>query len=74
MSTMTPSYGASWVRTACDMKPPPMLTLTRTDHARLKDHVSGMPGQLSAAVHEGGMCPGLADDLRIADRVGTNLN
>ena len=24
------------------------------EHARLKDYVSAMPGQLSAAVHEGG--------------------
>lgn len=25
-----------------------------TDHARLKDHVSGMPGKLDAQIHEGG--------------------
>ena len=25
------------------------------DHARLKQHVSEMPGQLDAAIHEGGM-------------------
>jgi ATP-binding cassette, subfamily C (CFTR/MRP), member 1 len=42
-----------------------MLILARTDHARLRDHVSGMPGQLSAAVHEGGVCPSPADDLRL---------
>lgn len=24
------------------------------DHARLKDHISSMPGQLDAAIHEGG--------------------
>src|SRR5436305_13731535 len=42
-----------------------MLILARTDHARLRDHVSSMPGQLSAAVHEGGMCLSPADDLRL---------
>ena len=42
-----------------------MLILPCTDHARLKDHVSGMPGQLSAAVHEGGMCLVQPDDLRL---------
>lgn len=26
------------------------------EHARLKEHVSGMPGQLDAAVHEAGRC------------------
>jgi ATP-binding cassette, subfamily C (CFTR/MRP), member 1 len=36
--------------------------IAHPDHARLKDHVSGMPEQLSAAVHEGGMYHDLACD------------
>ena len=31
------------------------LTAFISGHARLKDHVSGMPGQLNATVNEGGV-------------------
>lgn len=31
-----------------------LLTHLLLGHARLKDHVSAMPGQLEAVVHEGG--------------------
>jgi hypothetical protein len=36
------------------------------EHARLKEHVSGMEGQLDAAVHEGGKCrpPSAPQEIR----------
>lgn len=31
-----------------------LTCFVKTEHARLRDHVASMPGQLDAQVHEGG--------------------
>lgn len=63
-STKTRSFGVHLVRV-------PLLRLEdlKTDnvpveHARLKDHVANMEGQLDAAIHEGGAC----DSWRLVSR------
>ena len=59
MCMMIPNYGAFLVRHA-DFADTTHFTqpLTLTPgHARLKDHISAMPGQLEAEVHEGGQSP-----------------
>lgn len=51
---MTPNSGACWVKHPGTVEADTLLTI-REEHARLKDHVSSMEGQLEARVHEGGM-------------------
>ena len=42
-------------------------TFTFIDHARLKEHVTQMPGRLEAKVHEGGMLKNRGPSKIVAD-------